>query len=174
MGDEDKRAAVGIQVSLSNSLITAALAVLGAQAAIVTFVLDRRVGLTLFYVWAGTGTLCLIGSMLFGGKGIASAYKSGFSGTWSEKSKVQFQSQTWLALIGVVAVGISVFCGDLKPEPSNPEIVGLSRRIETLETQLRDSSAASMRDRERLATIEQTFRSEQRRETSPQVSQRPK
>lgn len=160
MSDDDKRAAVGIQASLSNSLITAALAVLGAQAAIVTFVLDRRVNLTLFYLWAGIGTLALITSMLCGGKGIASAYKSGFSGSWRETSKGQFQAQTWLALFGVVAVGISVFCGDAKPEISQAEIVPLVRRIDALETQVRESAAASAHDRKRLAKIEQQLRPE--------------
>jgi len=162
MGNEDQRTAVAMQVSLSNSLVTAALTVLGAQAVIVTFVLDKRTDLSVFYAVSSVGAVMLVSSMVVGGKGIAEAYKSGFAGTWRSASSGQFQFQTILALVGVFAVGVSTFCGTAQP----PDSAILSTMLERLQKM----ELATTADRQSIARLEGEVR---QLRTSVQKVERP-
>src|SRR5262249_28605564 len=121
---EDMRTAVQIKVGLSSYLTSGALAVLGAEAVIVTFVLDKREHLLWFYVAGAAGFAMLVYSMVLGSKGIAEAYKDGFQGNWKlDSSKGQFNRQAICALLGVVFVFASVLAGTPKQDVTreNPE-----------------------------------------------------
>jgi hypothetical protein len=50
--------------------MTAALAVLGAQAILVTFVIGNRIPLDGFYVVSALGGMALVASLVWGGHGI--------------------------------------------------------------------------------------------------------
>jgi hypothetical protein len=119
---EDRRAAANIVVTLSGYVITAALAVLGAQAVVTTFVLDKREHLTWFYVVPGVGAALLVLSIILGGKGIGEIVKSGAGGSWTTHTRYRkFNLQSICALAGTVLVVASAFLGDTKPSnPSNP------------------------------------------------------
>lgn len=114
--DEDRREASSLATTLSSYVITAALAVLGAQAVITTFVMDKREGLTWFYVISGLGAACLIGSVILGGRGIWEIVGNGFEGNWDINPRNQkFNVQALLALAGTIFVVASAFLGHPKP-----------------------------------------------------------
>jgi hypothetical protein len=113
---DDLRTASGMATALSSYVITAVLAVLGAQAVVVTFVLDRRTSLDSFYAVSAMATAALIGSVLFGGRGIWELTASGADGHWKIRtSKHLFEKQAVLALFGVTLVIVSAFLGHSKP-----------------------------------------------------------
>lgn len=110
---EDQRAASNLVTTLSGYLITAALAVLGAQAVVATFVIDRRQHLTLFYAVSSAGTLFLVLSVVLGGAGIYEIVSDGFQGRWKiETIRGKFNVQALLVLSGTVFVVWSAFLGD--------------------------------------------------------------
>jgi hypothetical protein len=113
---DDRRAASGLVTTLSSYVITAALAVLGAQAVLATFVIDRREHLMSFYIVGACGTVALILSILFGGAGVYEIIRAGARGDWKVTTRHgKFNIQSWLALIGTVLVIASAFLGDAKP-----------------------------------------------------------
>jgi hypothetical protein len=119
---DDRRTASGLVTTLSSFVITAALAVLGAQAVLATFVIDRREHLTAFYVVSGCGTAALVLSILVGGAGIYEITSAGARGEWKITTRRRkFNIQVWLALIGTILVVASAFLGDTKP--TNPGAV---------------------------------------------------
>jgi hypothetical protein len=112
---DDRRAASSLVTTLSSYIITAALAVLGAQAVLATFVIDRREHLTSFYVVGGFGTAALVGSIIVGGAGVYEIIDAGARGEWKITTRGgKFNIQAWLALIGTVLVIASAFLGDAK------------------------------------------------------------
>jgi hypothetical protein len=111
----EKRAATGIAVNLSSYLITGSLAVLGAQAVVVTFTLDKKENLIAFGVVSFLAFVSLIGSIYFGGKGIDELTKSGYRGEWAITTRGgRFNSQAILTLVGVLLLGISTLLGSPK------------------------------------------------------------
>lgn len=121
---DDRRTASGLVTTLSSYVITAALAVLGAQAVLATFVIDRREHLTAFYVVSGCGTAALVLSILVGGAGIYEIISAGARGEWKVMTRRRkFNTQVWLALIGTILVVASAFLGDTKPV-NPPRAVG--------------------------------------------------
>jgi hypothetical protein len=113
---DDRRAASSLVTTLSGYIMTAALAVLGAQAVLATFVIDRREHLTSFYVVGGFGAAALIGSIIVGGKGVGEMIGAGARGDWKIKTRGdKFNIQAYLALIGTILVIASAFLGDSKP-----------------------------------------------------------
>jgi nitrogen fixation/metabolism regulation signal transduction histidine kinase len=112
---DDLRAASGLVVSLSSYVMTATLAVLGAQAVVATFVIDKRKDLTAFYIVSVAGTLVLILSIILGGQGMDEIIKSGARGAWKVRtSGRKFNLQSILALLGAILVVISAFLGNVK------------------------------------------------------------
>lgn len=83
---EDKRAASNITATLSSYLITAALGVIAAEAAIVTFIFDKRQHLAWFFLLSVLGLASSVASIYFGGKGIFKLTKQGFDGDWVIKT----------------------------------------------------------------------------------------
>jgi hypothetical protein len=136
---DDKRAASNITATLSSYLMTAALGVIAAQAVIVTFVFDKREHLAWFYLFSAIGVASSVASIYFGGRGIFSLTKRGIDGDWVIKTGGgQFNKQAWLALIGVVLVAISAFCGSSKPEVRPQETDLLKTNIIQLQESLRE------------------------------------
>jgi hypothetical protein len=119
--DEDRRAASNLVTTLSGYLITAALAVLGAQAVVVTFVIDRRDHLTSFYYVSGFGMAGLVGSIILGGAGIDEIVVEGAKGNWKIRTRRgKFNWQAILVLVGAILVAVSAFLGSPKLKPTNP------------------------------------------------------
>jgi hypothetical protein len=120
---EDRRTASSLVTTLSSYLITAALAVLGAQAVLTTFVIDKREHLIWFYLVGGLGTVALVGSIALGGAGAYEIIAAGSRGDWKITTRgSKFNVQTWLALIGTILVIASAFLGDAKPQPQKTAI----------------------------------------------------
>jgi hypothetical protein len=125
---EDRRTAAGLTTTLSSYVITATLAVLGAQAVLTTFVIDRREHLASFYAVGGTGTALLITSIIFGGLGIDEIISGGFAGDWKIRTRGgKFNIQSWMALIGTILVVASAFLGD--PKPPRSDSANSSRKL---------------------------------------------
>ena len=113
---EDRRAAASLTTALSSYLITATLAVLGAQAIVATFVLDNRQHLTGFYVVSFIGLAFLVSSIILGGRGIYEIVKSGYEGHWKIETKHRsFNYQAVFALLGAILVVASALLGCPKP-----------------------------------------------------------
>lgn len=113
---DDLRAASNLTTTLSGYLITAALAVLGGQAIVVTFVIDKRNQLEAFYAVSAVGTASLVCSIILGGAGIYEIVHAGARGEWKVSTKGgKFNLQAVLALLGAVLVVASAFLGHSKP-----------------------------------------------------------
>lgn len=84
---DDLRAASNLTTTLSGYLITAALAVLGGQAIVVTFVIDKRNELEAFYAVSAVGTASLVCSIILGGAGIYEIVQAGARGEWKVSTK---------------------------------------------------------------------------------------
>lgn len=137
---EDERNAATIYTSLSSYVMTASLAVIAAQAALATFVLDKRDHLTGFYLCMIVGLISSVVSIVFGGKGIAAIASGGFKGTWSLKPNGDpFNWQAIFCLIGMILFLVSVSCGQPKPEgPSADQMQRLSTTITQQQAQIDD------------------------------------
>lgn len=60
---------------------------LGAQAVIATFVIDRREDLAWFYVASASGTIALVVSIIRGGRGIYEVISSAARGEWTTRTR---------------------------------------------------------------------------------------
>lgn len=128
---EDRRAAANIVASLSSYLITAALTIIGAQAAIVTYIIDKREKLACFYGVSGVALVFLVTSVILGGRGMAEIYKKGYAGDWIIKtSKGAFNLQTLSCLLGAILVAASVFLGATKEDRPSESTEYLQLRSE--------------------------------------------
>jgi hypothetical protein len=143
---EDQRNAATIYASLSSYVMTASLGVIAAQAALATFVLDKRDHLTGFYVCMIAGILANVVSIVFGGRGIAAIASGGFDGIWSLKPNGDsFNRQAIFCLLGMVLLLASLFAGSPKPEnPSADQIRRLSITITQQRTQIDDHQLKSL------------------------------
>jgi hypothetical protein len=137
---DDQRNAATIYTSLSSYVMTASLGVIAAQAAVATFVLDKRDHLTCFYICMIAGIVSSVVSVVFGGKGIAAIASGGFGGTWSIKPNGDpFNRQAIFCLLGMVLLLVSVFTGQPKPEnPSAEQVQRLTVIITQQQAQIDD------------------------------------
>lgn len=112
---EDRRAAANQATTLSGLVIGAALAALGAEAAVFIFVIDKRTHLLPAYILSGAATLVLVASIIVGGVAISQVTTEGGRGNWTFKTPrgefSKFNAQTLLVLAGAVLVIASVFTG---------------------------------------------------------------
>jgi len=137
---EDLRAAINIKMSLASSLITVALAFIGAEGGIAVFVLDKREHLWGFYLVAALASTALGLSVLFGGSGVWKAYGDGFHGKWTLSDKGSFDRQAIFCLIGAGLVLFSSILGSSKADSQridvhiapDTEIAGLRSQIDKL------------------------------------------
>lgn len=79
---EDKRAAVGIAINLSNAMMTASLAMITIEGAFFTFAIDKNQIGTTFWGLAISTFFAFIVSIYFGGRNIARLYNNGHKGNW--------------------------------------------------------------------------------------------
>ena len=129
---DDERAAASIYTSLSSYVITASLGVIAAQAALATFVLDKRDHLLWFYIWMVWGLdreRCEHRPL--GGRGIVHIASDGFDGEWTLKPKGGdlFNYQAIFCLLGMALLLGSLFSGTPKVEssPVTQEILNNSK-----------------------------------------------
>lgn len=121
VNNEDKRAAVGMEATLSGHVMTAALAVLAGLVSFQAFLMDpkkRRLlrgGAFLLCIGCALlGVLTLVSSIMLGGWGITVLYKSGHAGNWIVHWKNRFNYfdfQSVLCLAGLGFTLLSVFFG---------------------------------------------------------------
>jgi uncharacterized coiled-coil protein SlyX len=135
---DDQRNAATIYASLSSYVMTASLGVIAAQAAIATFVLDKRDHLGWFLVCMIVGIVASVVSIVFGGKGIAAIAAGGLDGTWSLKPDGDsFNKQAIACLLGMFLLLASVFCGRTKPDnPNADQIQRLNAAVTQQQTQI--------------------------------------
>jgi hypothetical protein len=107
---DDWRAAANIAISLSEYLITVALAVIAGQAGLATVFVDKRSKLGPYYLFSLVALLTLVASIVLGGRGIADVYHGGFSAHWKDNAVAaqDFNRQAVLLLVGFIAALISV------------------------------------------------------------------
>jgi hypothetical protein len=144
MGVEDQRAAAAIQVSISSFVLTAALAVIAAEGALVTFYLDKRV-----IDWPGIVALALtpalvVASFIAGGLGLNQLSKNGYSGTWNiTAASAQFNWQAIFTLLAACGIIASVLGTHAKPDAKdqgerimrlNNELYRVKQRLVHIET----------------------------------------
>lgn len=106
---EDLRAAAQLKVSLSSFVITAALAVLAAQGVIVNSVLEKASNSAAFFVISIFAAVCLVFSVICGGKGVQCIITNGENGEWSKRIGSHFNTQAISVLFGTILVIVSVF-----------------------------------------------------------------
>ena len=146
----EARTASGLVVNLSSYLVTGAIAMLGAQAVILTFVLDKRNGLIPFYCVSACASFALTAGIFLGGRGIYELIADGHKGTWKIYSRRDdFNRQALATLLGILFLGISAFLGspkDSQAEIQNAstisslrqDIAAMEQRLQTLELKLND------------------------------------
>lgn len=134
----EKRTASGLAVNLSSYLITGSLAVLGAEAVVVTFVMDKRESLGAFAVLSVLACTSLVTSILCGGRGISELMSNGAKGEWAISSRSGwFDWQALLTLIGIVLLGVSLFLGRPKENEFERELHISSASLRQASDQLR-------------------------------------
>ena len=137
---DDERAAASIYTSLSSYVITASLGVIAAQAALATFVLDKRDHLLWFYICMVAGLIASVVSIVLGGRGIADIASDGFDGEWTLKPKGGdlFNYQAIFCLLGMALLLCSLFSGSTKVEssPVTQEIQQLKDTVQKLQLQV--------------------------------------
>ena len=98
----------------------------------------------LFAVLSIVAFVRLLTSFVFGGRGVAELYKTGYEGNWTiQTTREKFNKQTLLALIGTGFVLASIFCGrpkedDIRKEilANQSDIAATKQRLQTAETEL--------------------------------------
>ena len=136
-GDEDKRLAATIKTTLAGALIAATFAVIGVQAVLAVFVMDKRQNLVAFAVVQIVAAILVIGSALLGAKGIATVYKDGHAGTWNlTAGKGFFSGQAIAGILGLLlVVSSAILCGDPKPDSLKepPDYQSLKQSVNQLQ-----------------------------------------
>ena len=137
---DDERAAASIYTSLSSYVITASLGVIAAQAALATFVLDKRDHLLWFYICMVSGLIASVVSIVLGGRGIADIASEGFDGEWTLKPKGGdlFNYQAIFCLLGMALLLCSLFSGTpkVKSSPVTQGIQQLKDMVQNLQIQV--------------------------------------
>lgn len=105
---EDRRTAAGISVSLSSQLISAALAMLAIEGAVVVFVVGERNPNPIFWIVAVCSFVAFVVSIFVAGKGITKDRDNGANGNWNtnEASKL-YNAQAISCLIGLILFIVS-------------------------------------------------------------------
>jgi hypothetical protein len=109
---EDARAAAGLATSLSQYLITAALAILAAETALINALMDKREKLLALKVVACLLLISSAASIITGARGITMVFKAGFDGKWQEAvAAAPFDLQAKLLLVSVALFAVSLIAG---------------------------------------------------------------
>lgn len=137
---EDRRAAVNISVNLSSYLITAALTMLAVVGAFSTYLLDKRVPSTLFWLAFWATIVTFVASIFLGGRGAARAYTRGHMGDWSlTASSKLFNLQAIACLVGLLAFAAMIGATSPKEDDTAPAITRLQQTVEEQRRTQQDS-----------------------------------
>ncbi len=135
---EDARTAAGMQASISSFVLTAALAIIAAEAAIVVFFFDKR-NISIFGVFMLI--LCpvlVIASFIAGGQGLNQLSKNGYAGDWQiTRVGGLFNWQAILTLAAALCLLCSVMGVSPKPPEGSNETKSLSDEVSALRTEVR-------------------------------------
>lgn len=138
MSDEDKRVAVGMSVTLSSQLMTAALAIIALGGGLLgVFVQNRDVGGS-FYITVSLSFVAFVVSIFIAGKGISISRKKGFDGQWSlEDGKWYFNAQAVACAVGLILFLVAVLLsGKPKDSETSSQIAALQRTAGAFEQKL--------------------------------------
>jgi hypothetical protein len=109
---DDARAASSLTVSLSSYIVTASIAIFGAQAVVVNSMLGKGNNSFIFVLVAILAALFLVASVYCGGSGIWHIIQNGAKGQWTITSKrLWFAWQVTFSLAGALLVVASSFIG---------------------------------------------------------------
>lgn len=120
---EDRRAAATIATSLSGYVIAGALALIGAEAAIFVYLIDKKIIGAGLWIPLVLGLAVLLISCYLGARGTWKIYADGANGTWNTTAGGLFGLQTVLAFIGIlflVWISISAIHAPEKPSDIKP------------------------------------------------------
>ena len=126
---EDRREAARLTTNLSSYVMSAALAVLGGQVAILTVFYEHLTHLSRFVVVAGLACTFSVLSIVLGGKGISEICRNGFEGNWEITTLRGYFN--WQAILCLVSIGLVIWSTFLGT-PRSDSWVGV-REIETLQ-----------------------------------------
>ena len=108
---EDRRQAALVSASLSSTVTSTTAAIIGAAVVIATFIVDNYEGLVAFYLLIAVAAAVLIRSFFYGGSGVYSIARQGFTGDWAITTRERaFNKQAgWMfAGIGLLLVAVVV------------------------------------------------------------------
>jgi hypothetical protein len=109
---EDARAAAALATSLSQYLITAALAILAAETALINALMDKREKLLALKVVACLLLVSCAASIITGARGITMVFQAGFDGNWQKAvGAAPFDLQAKLLLVSVALFAVSLIAG---------------------------------------------------------------
>jgi hypothetical protein len=138
MAVEDQRAAVGFSITLSGQLIAAATATLAVECAYVSFALGAHDVPYYFFVFAVSGAILIILSIISGGRGITIARNAGFAANWDlNKGKGEFNVQALCLAGALVLLGVGFFLvGPLKRPHVEQKLDTLCKETELVRKEL--------------------------------------
>lgn len=136
----DRRQAASLAVGIASAVTTAALAVIGALAVIVTYVAGKYEHLTWFYVLASVSAALLVCAIIVGTQGIAQITKKGYQGSWSPSTEGHLfnkQSNITMAALAFLAAAVIVgFSAPLQPPPEPAAVSATQTEIARLKHRL--------------------------------------
>lgn len=136
MNIEDKRAAVGISITLTTQLISAALAMLSVEGAYIVFALgSRNVIHPWFELTATLTAISLVMSIYSGGEGATKSRNSGFLGNWDlSNGKNEFNKQALFCCAGIFLFAITLLLSGSSQQSSlEKSVSSLERQIKILD-----------------------------------------
>lgn len=151
---EDRRAAIGMSVTLSGQLMAASLAMLAIGGSWVAYAIGNREPYRGFAAVAVLSALAFVLSLLLGGRAVTAARNAGFYGGWSlDAGRRGFDWQARLCLLGLLLFGL---------------VLALSGQSGSslLEADVSELRGASAQVSERVAAIEEALEVERRRVSS--------
>lgn len=162
---EDKRAAATIAATLSGHVMTSALAVLAGIITFSFFLLDRdknrSISIVRYYacgLFILLSVFLLVGSIIYGGRGIDELYKSGFKGNWIVSPGNSFNNQATWCLLGMISAILAVFIRGLtfiSSERNLNKHQSIETRISILESTLhRIENKLCMENRDYISSLE--------------------
>lgn len=116
--NDDKRVAVGFNITLSIQLIASSMAMLTVEMAYVSYALGSRITTDGFIPCAVIAGVFIILSIICAGKGIVESRDAGFKGDWScEKGKKHFNFQATSLLLALLLLFLMLFMSGQRKEP---------------------------------------------------------
>jgi len=130
--DDDKRAAAGLLSNLSGFIVSACLAMLAIEGALLTFVVGNRVAPPGYFVMSVLAFFAFVSSIVCGGRGITKTAEALAKGQWVVSiASGTFNAQAGLAFLGLICFLISAL---LVGAPKETEIQKSLTEL-TVETQ---------------------------------------